>query len=324
MSAPIEQSVASILKSGEALQSFVIDELALLKLLDKAWEPVGKKILKQVSSVIDFKKGTYNREAGITLGMWLTDDMYDETLEKIWKKIEKKVGKIIAKSYDRGIEEEGENPFTLKKLKCEKAIHTRKSVSSVYAARRTQAVHILQDMVWQSFTSFAREVAIPDFHGTIQKLERINDLWQTYERQNGRPLSEDAREILRYEQARRLRIEALSKAQRQLIDRLHESLTHNKYNKMMSNLATARAHHFGFLDWAQENGILYYKIVATLDEKTCASCAAMDGKIFSVKDALAYKDKFLAAQGDKEQLKRDCPFLTQNDIDNIHSRSFDQ
>lgn len=317
MSAPVEQSIASILKSGVALQSFVIDELALTTLLDKAWEPVGRKIAKQVSSVIDFKNGTYSREAGIRFEMWLTDDMYDETLQKIWGKIEKKAQKLIAKSYDRGIDEEGENPFTLKRLKCEKASSTQKSVSSVYAERKKQAVHILNDMVGDSFTSYAREVAIPDFHATIQKLERINDLWRSYERQNGRPLTEDAKEILRYEQARRLRIEALSRAQRQVIDQLHESLTHNKYNQMMANLATARAHHFGFLDWAYENGILYYKVVAVVDERTCASCSAMDGKVFSVKDALAFKDRFLAAQGDKEQLKRDCPFLSEKDLEGL-------
>jgi len=46
--------ISSILKSAEKLQSFVIEEIALTELLQGAWKPIGKKIRKQVSGVIDF------------------------------------------------------------------------------------------------------------------------------------------------------------------------------------------------------------------------------------------------------------------------------
>lgn len=313
-------SIAAILKSGEAIQSFVIDELALTKLLDKAWQPLGKKIKKQISSVIDFKKKTYNREGNIRMELWLEDDMYNESLQKIWKKITPSVKRLIGKSYERGITEEGENPFT---LASSQKIDAKKSVSSVYAERKEQAIQILTDMVGEVFSGYASEVAIPDFHESIKQLDRINELWQAYERRNGMPLGEDAKEILRYEQARRLRIQALSKAQADVIDKLNESLTHNKRNAMMANMATARAHHFGFLDWATESGILYYRVVAVNDNRTCSSCAAMNGKTFSVRDAMEFKNTFMEAQGDKARLKELCPFLTSQDIDSATANSID-
>ena len=306
MAASIEQSLESIFKSGEAIQSFVIDEIALTTLLDKAWRPVGKKILKLAATVIDFKKKRYKKSGVPQLTAWMTEDMYDQELGRIWKKIEPTVKKYIGRSYQRGIDEDGENPFTLKSAKKS----AQKSVSSVYAARKAKAIAVLTKMAEGSFTGYAHDVAIPDFYSTIKKLGKIDALVEAYEKQHGKPLDADAKEILRYEQARRLRLEAMDKAQREIIDKFYDKITNQQHAQAIANMATAKAHHFGFLDWAKENGIQYYKVVAVLDAKTCAACAAMDGKVFSVKDALAYKDKFLEIQGDKEKLKQEMPFLT--------------
>ena len=303
-----------ILKLDENLQSFVIDEIALTALLDKAWAPVGKKILKQVSSIIDFKNKQYNRQAGISFDVWLEDTMYNETLAKIWDKIEPTAKNIIIKSYDRGIQEMGENPFTLQSATRQKL---ENSVESVYAERKSEAIEILLGIVRDGFINYASEVAIPNFHSTIRKLEKIDDLWRTWEQQHGRPLSEDTREILRYEQARRLYAQSLTNIRGEVIDSLHESITQNKNNSILSNLATARAHHFGFLDWANDSGVEYYKIVSVLDAKTCEACAFMNGKVFSVHDGLQYKSAFLATNGDKDKIKADFPFLTKNDLDKI-------
>ena len=210
VAAPIEQSIADIFKSGEAIQSFVIDEIALAELLRKAWRPIGRKILRQASAVIDFKKKKYKKAGVAAIAVWMTDDMYDDTLRNVWKKIAPTVQKFIGKSYQRGIDEEGENPFVL--APAVKSV--QKSVSSVYAERKAQAVDILTKMAEGSFTGYAHDVAIPDFYSTVKKLGKIDALINEYEKQNGLPLDADAKEILRYEQARRLRLAAMDKTQK--------------------------------------------------------------------------------------------------------------
>lgn len=301
--AQLENFLSSVHKDAEKLQSFVIDEIALSELLQRAWKPIGKKLLKSLSGVIDFKNMTYNRDKGLNLELWLTDDMYDSAIAQVWDKIEKQARKIIARSYDRGIEEEGQDAFTV-----EKSERIIKSVSSIYAERKSNAIKLLLAMVEEKFKNYPSTTAIPAIQNTLDGLGKLDLQAQAIAEQ--REFYEEAAEIQMYEQLRKMRVMALQKAREDIIDELRDNLQNCKTANLAANLATARAHHFGFLDWAKENGIEYYRINAVMDAKTCKACAEMDGKVFKVSDALAYKEKFFACEGDKDKLKVETPFLT--------------
>ena len=294
-------------KAAEAIQSFVIDEVALAVLLEEAWKPIGKKLIKQMSAAIDFDKYTFSVSDGLNTDLWLEDTMYDETAKQVWGKIEKQAKKLLGKSYDRGIEEEGKDPFTEGKKKSSKV---QKSVSSVFAERKAEAIAILNKMLSDSFVQYASGYAIPAARTAICELTQLDRLKRDVAEQG--KLLADAREIERYELERKLRVTALQNAQQDIIDSLKKQLAELRKSEMIANLSTARAHHFGFLDWAQENGIEYYKISAVLDAKTCAACAAMDGRIFQVQVAVDYKDRFMEIQGDADKIKAEMPFLTKD------------
>lgn len=295
-----------VFKDAEKIQSFVIEELALRQLLESAWRHVGRKLLKHLNGVVDFRKNTFSLPKSLNLAMWLTEDMYDVTLEKVWEKIAPTVKKYVSKAYQRGIDEEGNPPLhTAKKT-------VTKSVSSVYAERKAQAIDILVNMARMSFTGYARESAIPAIKQAINGLGRLETLRKNLP-DTQLDIDRQVAEIGRTEMLRKLRVAALDNARIKLINSLRKQVGEYPLAGTMANLTVSRAHHFGFLDWADSNGIMYYEVSAVLDDKTCPACFKMDGKVFSVKDALAYRDKFLAAAGDKNRLKEETPFLTSND-----------
>lgn len=294
--------------------SFVIDEIALTTLLEKAWLPVGKKILRQLSGAVDFARNRYLPRQGLNAQLWLLDDMYDDVLSAAWDKIAKRARTILESSYDRGVEEEGRNPFLTPVAKAQKRERAQKSVSSVYAERKANAIAILTSMVGKSFQGYAREQAIPAARGALDGLADMERKVRETLAAEDQKLLADTRQIEQYEMQRRLRVAALRNVQTELVASLKERVSAMQHAQMVSNLATARAHHFGFLDWAQENGIEYYAVEATLDSRTCAACAAMDGKVFRIRDALAYKERFLELQGDVAALKDEMPFLTKEAV----------
>lgn len=299
-----------VFKDAEKIQSFVIEELAMRQLLESAWRPVGRKLLKHLNGVVDFRKNTFYLPKSLNLAMWLTEDMYDATLEKVWEKIVPTVKKYVSKAYQRGIDEEGNPPLhTAKKT-------VTKSVSSVYAERKAQAIDILVNMARMSFTGYARESAIPAIKQAINGLGRLETLRKNLP-DTQLDIDRQVAEIGRMEMLRKLRVAALDNARIKLINSLRKQVGEYPLAGTMANLTVSRAHHFGFLDWADVNGIMYYEVSAVLDDKTCPACFKMDGKVFSVKDALAYRDKFLAAAGDKNRLKADTPFLTNKTVDDV-------
>ncbi len=304
--------LSRIAKDAQALQSFVIDEIALTELLERSWRPIGRKIISMLSPAIDFTRSRYHAKNGLNVSMWLTEDMFDEELSVIWSKIETQARKLLARAYDRGIEEEGKDPFGT-----EKSQRVSKSVSGVYAERKAQAISILLGMVQQQFTGYARETAIPAVKETLSGLGRIESIARELDAQAATQLDRDAAEIARFELLRKMRVAAQDKARAELIERLRDLAANCQAAAGAANMSTSRAHHFGFLDWASENGIEYYRISATLDSKTCVACARMDGKVFALKDAMAFRDKFLAAAGDKDKLKQDTPFLTKKDVASV-------
>ena len=311
-----------IMKDAEKLQSFVIDEIALTELLERAWRPVGKKIIKQLSGVIDFKKGTFHQQKGLNISLWITEDMYDSELGKIWRKIEKTARKFLERAYNSGIEEEGRDPFEV--TKSQRVI---KSVSSVYAERKSNAINILLNIVNEKFMSYAREIAVPSVQDTITGLGKIDRLSKEFDEQYSREqlqIDRDAAEIARYEMLRKMRVLALDKARAELIAKLKGLLDNCQVASGVSNLSISRAHHFGFLDWAQENGIEYYEVSAKLDSKTCAACLELDGKVFKVSDAIQFKNTFLSISDDKEKLKEQTPFLTKKDAPGVRGVDLSQ
>lgn len=318
----------TILKEAESIQSFVIDELALKELLERSWRPVGKKIMKSLSGVIDFKKKTYSPQKGINFSVWIEPDMYDAELQKIWNKIEKQVRKYVSRSYDRAIEEAGKSPFSprqaeQKSQNTSKLQSIAKSVSSIYAERKRKMLDRINEQIKQQYLDYAREHAIPDMQEKIAALGSLDNLRKKWEENLTWDLELDMPEIARAELERKMRLLAIKKAQAGLIDNLKDTLENQKDAGMAANLATAKAHNFGFLDWAEENDIEYYRIDAVLDAKTCDLCKQMDGKVFKISDALAYKEKWLSIAGDKEKLKEQTPFLSKKNIGQVTSVNLD-
>ena len=175
--------------------------------------------------------------------------------------------------------------------------------------------------------SYAREIAVPSVQDTITGLGKIDRLSKEFDEQYSREqlqIDRDAAEIARYEMLRKMRVLALDKARAELIAKLKGLLDNCQVASGVSNLSISRAHHFGFLDWAQENGIEYYEVSAKLDSKTCAACLELDGKVFKVSDAIQFKNTFLSISDDKEKLKEQTPFLTKKDAPGVRGVDLSQ
>lgn len=299
-----------ILKSAETLQSFVIEEIALTELLERAWKPIGKKIVKQVSKVLDFKKMEFHPQNGFDIDMWLPDDLYDEDIKKVWNKIEKQVRKYISQAYQRGIDEEGELPFTTKSF-------AKKSVSSVFAERKAQNEEIMTRVIAQGFRNYGPKTVMPGLREGVGQLYSMEQLNRAAAAQEQQLLDDESADLLRMEMFRKMRVEALNQARSALLGKLNDMTSNCQVASGISNLMVSRAHHFGFLDWAERNGIEYYRISALADAKTCKGCGEMDGKVFKVSDAQAFRSRYLEIADDKDALKAEMPFLAPKDAPDI-------
>lgn len=292
----------SILKSALLAQSFVIEEIALADLIERAWRPVGKKIRQQLSKAIDFKKGTFSGEAPIDFELWITADMVSGLAQEQWDGIETKVQWYILRAYDRAWKEKGRPPWAVSKADdaeeddWEELLDDISREGSTLDKKESVAGKValaaaLMSLARESFLSHARDVAVPAVQDSISALRKLQ-------------LLEQEEELSRKER------EALTKARENLIEKLSGILDGAKQAAGTANVTVARAHHFGFLDWATESQVEYYQVCSVLDSKLCGACEEMNGKIFAVADALQFKKIFLAAIGDKELMKREVPFLT--------------
>lgn len=291
-----------ILKSALLAQSFVIEEIALADLIERAWHPVGKKIRQPLSKAIDFKKGTFSGDVPFDFELWITPEMVSGLAQEQWDGIEAKVQRYILRAYDRAWKEKGKLPWEVSKTDDPEDDEWAEYLDDISregspldkkesAAGKAALAAALMSIARESFLSYALDVAVPAVRDSVSALRRLQ-------------LLEREEELSRKER------EALTKARGNLIEKLSGILDGVKQAAGTANVTVARAHHFGFLDWATENQVAYYQICSILDSKLCDACAEMNGKIFAVPDAIQFKMTFLAALCDKEQMKREVPFLT--------------
>ena len=296
-----------ILKYALEMRSFVIEEVALADLLDRAWKPVGNAIRKQLSGVIDFKKGVFSGDKAFSIELWLTPEMFNELAQKQWERFEPHVQKYLLRAYDRAWREKGqflgeveksEDDFLedLPEDEWEDYLDDISGPGSTLDKKDSNAAKLalaaaLASIARDSFLSYAQDVAVPAVHDTLAALRRASELETEADA--------DAQELAK-----------LNKARADLISKLSEVLDYGKHAGGAANLTVARAHHFGFLDWAEANQVLYYRVNSVLDGRLCDACAEMNGKIFAVSDAQQFRKKFLASLGDKELMKREVPFIT--------------
>ena len=322
----------SILKSSLKLRSFVVEEVALADLLHRAWKPVGKKIQKQLSSAIDFKKGLVSSSHALNIGLWLTDDMYNASIEKQWQGIEKQVEAYLQKTYRRAWREKGRDPLVVYKQATPQEddwdelfadFDTEGARTEEKESKAAQAAMIgaLLGLIKSSFTSYAETMVVPSVRESLGAFQTAN----IAEKEILGAISQAGRllematannDVTNIRAAKNLLSKAkkdtvaLEKLRAYLLENLTGILDGAKHIGGTANLTVARVHHFGFLDWAVANSVTYYKVTSVLDNKTCESCLEMNGKIFAVSDALKFREKYLSILDDKELLKQEAPFIT--------------
>lgn len=85
------------------------------------------------------------------------------------------------------------------------------------------------------------------------------------------------------------------------------------YWDSVSNLDTALATSIGEIDYFQETGVRYYRIVAMFDKATCPVCANISGTEFPVQEAQEYKSDALWATT-PEDFKEKHPWPRKVDV----------
>jgi hypothetical protein len=340
----ITETALRVLKQSLLLHSFVVEEAALADLLQRAFAPIGKKIRKQLSGVVDFRTGRLSDKT-VAFELWLTPEMFSRELEDRWKAFEPRVKKYLAKAYSRGWEDEGREPFTEKAARevpvsqapplpkddwaevwqdFSREGSTLDPDDSVKVAAVSMAVALLP-MLKTGFLEYAVDV-VARVNQALAVLRQAHVLEKRLLEEKVRSesvvaeaVSKMDKELLDFRSYRVAKfvltfsaqtLDAVESARQSARNALADILDGNERAALLANLSVARAHNFGFLDWAERNGVQYYKISSILDERVCEACLAMNGKIFSVSDGLAYKDRFLSAVGDKAALKKTTPFLT--------------
>ena len=333
-----EPLAVGILKNSLKLRSFIIEEVALADLLERAWRPVGKKIRKQLAGIVDFENARFSPQEALAMELWLTPEMIMPHLAERWAGIEAQVKRYLQKSYRRAWTEKGVHPLEVTKSEedtgrdeweeylrdiAREGSTLDKEESLAAEAAITAA---LLSIAREQFFSYPEETVVPALWESAEALRKLHTLEQSVlsERAAAQSALQKAKqpiiEVAAAEASRKKaeaalretarQLEALQKARSNLLGKLQEVLQGTKHAAGTANLTVARAHHFGFLDWAEANQVTYYQVTAVLDTKTCEACWDMNGKIFAVADALQFKKKFLSIFGDKELMKREAPFLT--------------
>jgi hypothetical protein len=322
-----------ILKNASKLRSFVLEEVALADLLTRAWLPVGKKIRKQLSSAINFKTGEISKDEALNFNLWVTPEMFNASVQKQWTGIEGRVKKYLTKAYRRAFAEKGKDPMApveksdfdpydeswddedwendWQELSREGSALDKETDSSEVEAAIIGAFLALAR---KQFESYAEDVAVPMAQSSIESLRKLQGL----ETEVKSSLEEARRDGEASKEMER-QLAAISQARSELLRKLQDVLEGAKHASTNANLTVARAHHFGFLDWADQNEVKYYRVTGVLDDKICGACLSMNDRVFAVSDAQEFRKKFLSVFDDKELLKQQTPFLTSEYAKSIRS-----
>jgi len=230
----------------EDLVSFVVEEVAMADLLDRAWRPVYKKLRAQLSGAIDFKKARYRGDPMFIPQLWFPEDDLRDQLSTIWARIAPSCRRYLEVAFGKGVASEGREPV-------------RKAM--VGPGSPTQSEVLLASLEFFYKNHLWRNV--------IPEVERLTRTLA------GNPALDRA-------------------AAKKLTDRMDDTLRATGYMGGLANLHVARAHSFGFLEWAVANQVERFRISAILDRRTCAFCEKMHGRTFELGKAVAFRDKFLS------------------------------
>jgi hypothetical protein len=317
-----------ILKNADKFRSFVIEEAAMADLLNRAWLPSLRKIKKQLAGSVDFKTGRITSGKALDFGTWLTPDMYNSALEEQWGAIEKQAKKYLSRSYRRAFSEKGKSPVEAP-ISLENVLNDPEEGTG-----ESGTVGPLLNLVREGFLTHLEKDVIPKIQQLVTSLHQLQILERTIllDQERASAVVQEAvakfdKEVMNFYEVNvakiSLRLSAsrqdkLKQTRRSVKDSLADILAGSTpKSAMLANLAVARAHNFGFLDWAWRSGVDYYKISSILDNKVCAACLAMNGKVFSVRDALKWREQFWSVVGDTEKMKETVPFLTKEMADNV-------
>ena len=84
------------------------------------------------------------------------------------------------------------------------------------------------------------------------------------------------------------------------------------YWRLVANHTISRAHHYGILRGAQEQGKLGYRLVAVLDTRTTELCLELNGREFWVADGINHLEK--VAECDPEDISKVSPWVKAEDV----------
>ena len=279
-----------VLKAGAELRSFVWEEVWTSRALMRGWKPLAGKLRKQLDQAV-----ASHADKALNLGLWIPPDMYAEDLETRWSATENIVRHHLTAAYRRAFAERGEE------LAIAKADTEDFEPDEDYWRDLTRQGSTLD----KATGKYAGELEV-----TVPLLNLVKTGFLTYFAVSVIPKVHEYLALLRDTTALPTKLKATQAA-------LDGMLEGNAKALLLANLSVARAYNFGFLDYAERESVQYYKISSMLDSRVCASCRAMNGKIFSVADARAYKQKFLSVVGDVEQMKQVTPFLTKDAAEEI-------
>ena len=327
---------ARILKHALSIRSFVVEEVALAHLLAGAWKPIGDTVWKQFAKIINPKTLAFSQDAALSFELWLTPEMFVAELEKQWADIQPRANRFLSLAYRRAFREKGEEfPESAQKSDEEddwedtladiaRDGSTLDMASGKYAGER-EVIGPLLDLIEVGFLAYAATVALPAVKEALDCLRRLQTAENDFHATGVKP--KKRRGVLRFPadtpEDVRDDYTKISQLRVSIKNRLSDILTGNSKASLLANLSVASAYNFGFLDYAEREGIEYYKISSILDGKACAACLTMNNKIFSIADAKAYKKKFLSVVGDTEQMKQVTPFLTKEVAQQIHEADGD-
>lgn len=85
------------------------------------------------------------------------------------------------------------------------------------------------------------------------------------------------------------------------------------YSELIATATATRARAAGALRSFDRLGVSFVEWVASLDEKTCPRCSAMDGRVFPTRETAALSDRAVAAS-DPKAVKRIAPWPSESDL----------
>lgn len=91
------------------------------------------------------------------------------------------------------------------------------------------------------------------------------------------------------------------------------------YWNIVANAAASRGYHYGYLKTLMGEGVIGYRIIAIIDQRTSVVCTQMNGKQFLVADAVGLLEG-IANSADPEAAKAQSPWRKLEEIQDKNSR----